>query len=132
LGDTATISILVRNAEDLAALQYTLEFTVGTIEIVDLQAGSFYSANDGFAFFRGIQNSRGEVVNHMTWSIEYIGDDRVGTLADGDGVVAQLRIRGLQPGNAHTTFASDSTFGLDIYAARRTCDLSAGTIIVEP
>lgn len=132
LGDTALISIYIENSTDLAALQYAFEFDVGSLEVIDLLEGEFYSTNDGFAFFRGIRNSRGQVSNYMTWSIDYAGNTRIGTAADGDGVVAQLAVRGLQPGNSHAHFAADSTFGLDMYAAPRVCDLSAGTIIVEP
>jgi hypothetical protein len=132
LGDTARINVYLENSTDLAALQYKFEFDVGSIEVVDLLEGPFFTGNDGFAFFRGIRNARGEVTNHMTWTIEYAGDTRVGTAADGDGVIAQLLIRGIQPGNAHAVLAADSTFGLDMYAERRTCNLTAGTIMVEP
>lgn len=130
LGDTADLQVHIAAATDLAALQYQLTFTTGRIEVVDLVEGDFYSDHNGFAFFRGIRNSRGEVTNHMTWSIEYNGATRIGTAADGGGIVATLRVRGLDTGNANMQFAADSTFGLDMFAQARTCSLRVGQITV--
>jgi hypothetical protein len=130
LGDTEDVRVHIENATDLAALQYTIEFATGRLEIVDLVEGGFYTENQGFAFFRGIRNSRGEVANHLTWAIEYNGSTRVGTDADGAGIVATLRMRGVTPGAANATFAADSSFGLDMFAQMRVCSLRTGTIVV--
>lgn len=132
LGDTVTVPVHLEAANDLAALQYSLELPEGNIEVVAVRSGPFYDNNDGFNFFRNIQNSHNRVTNTMTWVIQYNGDTRVGTRADGAGVVAYLDLRGLAPGSAGAVFDADSTFGLDMFAQMRSCSLRAGTLTVIP
>ncbi|MCB9357661.1 MAG: hypothetical protein H6505_03720 [Calditrichaeota bacterium] len=132
LGDTVNVPVHLESATDLAALQYSLEFTAGNIEIVGVSEGPFFDNNDGFNFFRDIQNADNRLTNAMTWAIEYDGNTRVGTRADGDGIVAYLELRGLAPGSAGAVFVADSTFGLDMYAQARICSLRVGTLTVTP
>lgn len=132
IGDTAIVPIHLEAADNLAALQYSLTFAEGNIEVVGISEGPFFDENEGFNFFRNIQNGDNRVTNAMTWVIEYNGNTRVGTDADGDGVVAYLQLRGLAPGSAGAAFDADSTFGLDMFAQARTCSLRTGTITVLP
>ncbi len=132
LGDTILVPVNIEAASDLAALQYTVTFAEGNIEIIGISEGPFFDDNEGFNFFRGIQNGDNRVTNTMTWVIEYDGNDRVGTNADGDGIVAYLELRGLAPGSAGAAFDADSTFGLDMLAQSRTCSLRTGIITVLP
>jgi hypothetical protein len=132
LGDTILVPVNIESASDLAALQYTLTFAEGNIEIIGISEGPFFDDNEGFNFFRGIQNGDNRVTNTMTWVIEYDGNDRVGTNADGAGIVAYLELRGLAPGSAGAAFVADSTFGLDMFAHTRTCSLRTGNITVIP
>ncbi len=132
LGDTAEISVHIEDAEDLAALQYTIDFADGQLEIIDITEGQFYSENSGFAFFRAIRNSRGELSNHITWNIEFDGNNPQGTDADGDGIVAIFRVRGIEPGVVLAEFSDDSTFGLDMFSVQRACSLRAGSVTISP
>lgn len=132
LGDTAIVPIHLEAADNLAALQYSLVFEEGNIEVIGITEGPFFDDNEGFNFFRNIQNGDNRVTNAMTWVIEYNGNDRVGTDADGDGIVAYLQIRGLAPGSAGAAFDADSTFGLDMFAQMRACSLRTGIITVLP
>ncbi len=132
LGDTTLIPVNLEAASDLAALQYSITFAEGNIEIVGITAGPFFDDNEGFNFFRNIQNGDNRATNAMTWVIEYNGNARVGTDADGNGVVAYLQLRGLAPGSAGAAFDADSTFGLDMFAQMRSCSLRTGIITVIP
>jgi hypothetical protein len=132
VGDTVLVPVNIEAANDLAALQYSITFAEGNVEIVGVSEGAFFDNNEGFNFFRAIQNGDFRVTNTITWIIEYDGDTRVGTAADGDGVVAYLELRGLAPGSAGAAFDADSTFGLDMFAQTRSCSLRTGTITVLP
>ncbi|MCB1060457.1 MAG: hypothetical protein KDB65_09510 [Calditrichaeota bacterium] len=132
IGDTVLVPVNIEAANDLAALQYSITFAEGNVEIIGITEGPFFDDNDGFNFFRGIQNGDFRVTNTLTWIIEYSGDTRVGTNADGDGVVAYLELRGLAPGSAGAAFDADSTFGLDMFAQARSCSLRTGNITVLP
>jgi len=132
LGDTAQIPVHLENANDLAALQYALEFTNGNVEIVGINEGAFFDDHQGFNFFRNIAAADNRLTNAMTWTIQYSGNERVGTMADGEGVVAYLELRGLEPGTTGAAFDADSTFGLDIFAVTRSCSLRVGAITVLP
>lgn len=132
-GDTIDVPVQLSDAQDLAVLQYMLKLSSGLVEIVDVLQGPFYYENEGFQFLRDIRSGAGEVVNQMSWSIEFNGDERVGTEADGVGVVAYLSVRGLDAGVETVEFTADSTFGLDMFANVRACSLRAGNIeIVNP
>ncbi|MBK6765453.1 MAG: hypothetical protein IPG71_03755 [bacterium] len=132
LGDTVLVPVTIDAASDLAALQYSIVFSEGNIEILGISEGPFFDDNEGFNFFRAIANGDNRLTNTMTWVIEYNGNERIGTNADGSGVVAYLELRGLEPGPAGAEFAADSTFGLDMFAQMRTCSLRAGLITVIP
>ena len=94
--------------------------------------GRFFLNNGGFAFFRDVQNSEGYFMNHMSWSIEFQGNERLGTAADGDGVVAIMRLRGIETGTVHASFVTDSTFGLDMFETVMSCSLRTGSIEIIP
>lgn len=132
LGDTMLVPVHLEAAEDLAAMQYRLDFAEGNVEIVGVHEGPFYTENNGFNFFRDIRNGTSQVTNAMTWVIAYNGNTRTGTDADGDGVIAILELRGLAPGSAGAALDADSTFGLDMFAQMRSCSLRTGTITVIP
>ncbi len=132
LGDTALIPVHIEAANDLAALQYALTFSSGNVEIVGITEGAFFDDHQGFNFFRNIAHADNRLTNAMTWAIEYNGNERVGTAADGEGVLAYLELRGLEPGATGAAFDPDSTFGLDMLAHARTCSLRVGTITVTP
>ncbi len=132
LGDTGEVQVYLEGAEDLAALQYTLTFAEGHLEILSLEERAFYTDNNGFAFFRAIRNAHGEVSNHLTWTIEFEGNTPVGTDADGSGTLAGVIVRAIEPGEVTASFASDSTFGLDMFANQRACSLRVGSIVVQP
>lgn len=132
LGDTVLVPVNVESASDLAALQYSIRFAEGNIEIVRITEGPFFTGNNGFNFFRAIQNGDNRATNTMTWIIQYNGNTRVGTNADGDGVVAYLALRGLAPGSAGAVFDADSSFGLDMFAQTRLCSLRTGNVTVIP
>ncbi len=132
LGDTVLVPINIEAASDLAALQYSVTFAEGNVEVVGITEGPFFDDNDGFNFFRSIENGDNRVTNAMTWVIAYDGNDRVGTDADGDGIVAYLELRGLAPGSAGAAFDADSSYGLDMFAQVRACSLRTGNINVIP
>jgi len=132
LGDTIVVPVTIEAASDLSALQYAIEFTAGNVEIVGISEGPFFDDNEGFNFFRAIANGDNRLTNTMTWVIEYDGNERIGTHADGSGVVAYLELRGLEPGSAGAEFVADSSFGLDMFAQMRACSLRAGAITVIP
>jgi hypothetical protein len=64
--------------------------------------------------------------------VEYAGNVRVGTEADGGGIVAYASLRGVDTGAVQAEFESDSTLGLDVFANMRPCSLRAGEITVQP
>lgn len=132
LGDTILLPIYLANAEDLAALRFGIEFSTGRVEVVAVEPGPFYTDREGFIFFNSIRNGEGIFYTDLTWTIEYEGDERVGTQADGDGIIAFAALRGLDNGSVQATFDADSTFGLDIFSNTRVCSLRAGNIVVQP
>lgn len=132
VGDTVRLPIYIQDAQDLAALHFKLTFTVGSVEVVAIEEGPFYTNRRGFIIFSGIRNSVGEAVADLTWSITYSGNQRVGTDADGGGIVAYARLRGLDAGPVNAALAADSTYGLDIFANVRACSLRAGQVDVRP
>jgi hypothetical protein len=132
LGDTVRVPIYLADAQDLAALRLAIHFTPGTVEVVAVEAGPFYSERGGFIFFSTIRNSEGRFWADLTWSVEYNGDERTGTQADGGGIVAYAALRGVDAGAMQAGFDVDSTFGLDMFANMRSCSLRAGEITVEP
>jgi hypothetical protein len=99
---------------------------------VSVEAGPFYSDLGGFIFFSTIRNSEGRFLADLTWSVEYNGNERVGTQADGGGIVAFAALRGVDAGAVQAQFEADSTFGLDMFANMRACSLRAGEIEVQP
>ncbi len=125
LGDTVRVPIVVDNAIDLAALRLTLDFTPGSLEILALDEGPFYSARGGFLFFRDIRNSTGRLVADLAWSITYEDGEAQGTAAGGAGVVAYATLRGVSPGVCALGFDADSSFALDIFALQHACSLRA-------
>lgn len=132
LGDTVRLPIYVADVEDLAALHLGLSFEPGGVELIDVEEGPFYSQKQGFIFFDDIRNSSGAAYADMTWSILFQNGQRTGTDADGGGIVAYARLRGLTTGDAHFAFLADSSFALDVYAVARSCSLRAGTVEVGP
>jgi hypothetical protein len=132
LGDTVRLPIIVTNVQDLAALRLGIGFQPGSVEVIAVDEGPFYADNHGFMFFSTIRNSSGELYADLTWAIEFSGDLRIGTEADGGGVVAYAKLRGLETGPVSAVFLPDSCFGLDMYATARTCSLRAGIINVGP
>lgn len=132
LGDTIRLPIYVNNAVDLAALRVGLTFAPGSMEVIAIEEGPFYSDHRGFIFFSSIRNSTGECFADLTWHINYVNGVRTGTDADGSGVLAYARLRGLNPGATQTSFYADSTFGLDVLSAARICSLRAGNVEVVP
>ena len=131
LGDTIRVPISLAYAQDLAALRLFVRFTPGAVEVVAVEAGPFYTDNRGFIFFSNIRNSVGQFLADLTWSIEYNGDVRIGTQADGSGIVAWAKLRGVDNGGMQATFDRDSSFGLDMFSNTRICSLKAGVIAVE-
>jgi hypothetical protein len=132
LGDTVRVPIHLADAQDLGALRLAVHFTPGTVEVVSVEAGPFYSERGGFIFFSTIRNSDGRFLADLTWSVEYNGNERVGTQADGGGIVAFAALRGVDAGAVQAQFEADSTFGLDMFANMRSCSLRAGEIEVQP
>ncbi|MBU0509243.1 hypothetical protein KKH27_10445 [bacterium] len=132
LGDTILLPIRLRDAEDLAGLRIGITFQTGMIEVVSVDEGPFFTGRRGFIFFDAIRNSEGYFLADISWNIDYQGNQQIGTDADGEGIVAYARLRGLEIGEAHFTFDADSTFGLDMFGNVRTCGLSAGNIEVWP
>jgi hypothetical protein len=132
LGDTVDLPVYIRDARDLAALRFGFSFDPGSLEVLSLEPGPFYTGHRGFIFFQDIRNSDGDVYSDLTWTITYNGNTRTGTDADGSGIVAYARLRGLSGGNTHAVFISDSSFALDMFAVQRACSLRAGQITVLP
>jgi hypothetical protein len=132
MGDTIALPILIRDVQDLAALRFGFTFDPGSMEVLAVEAGPFYTNHRGFIFFQDIRNSTGRVYADLTWNISYNGNVRTGTDADGSGIVAYARLRGLTGGNSHTAFIADSSFALDIFSTQRACSLRAGQITVLP
>ncbi|RPH95980.1 hypothetical protein EHM69_02570 [candidate division KSB1 bacterium] len=132
IGDTVRLPIWITNAQDLAALRLGISFTSGTVEVVAVDEGPFYTNNGGFIIFSNIRNSEGFFVADLTWTIQYQGNQRIGTAADGSGIVAYARLRGVDSGPVEARFRADSTFGLDVFAQTRACSLRAGVIEVQP
>jgi hypothetical protein len=140
VGETSEVAIHLDGASDLAALQYKLQFedtlnihsANGAVSILDLRSGPFTSSEMSPLFFQDIRNSERYVTNEMAWTIIYDGNDRVGTTADGGGVVAILQVRGLKAGELPSAFDETDSFGLDMFAVQRTCSLRTGTITVTP
>jgi hypothetical protein len=132
LGDTVRVPIHLADAQDLAALRLAVHFTPGTVEVVAVEAGPFYSDLGGFIFFSAIRNSEGRFLADLTWNVEYNGNQRVGTQADGGGIVAYASLRGVDTGATGAAFEADSSFGLDMFANMRSCSLRAGEITVQP
>jgi hypothetical protein len=102
------------------------------VEVTAVEAGPFYTNHGGFIFFSSIRNSEGRFLADLTWTVEYAGNVRVGTEADGGGVVAYASLRGVDTGAVQAEFETDSTFGLDVLANMRPCSLRAGEITVQP
>jgi hypothetical protein len=132
LGDTVRLPLYILDAADLAALHVGISFQPGSVEVVELEQGPFYTDNGGFMFFNNIENSTGRVIADWTWSILYQGGQRTGTDANGDGIVAYIVLRGLSAGDAHFAFVTDSSYALDAFGQERTCRLVAGTIEIHP
>jgi len=132
LGDTMRLPIYVSGVQDLAALHFGMVFQPGALELIDVKEGPFYLQNDGFIFFSNIRNSSGQADADMTWNILYQNGARIGTDADGGGIVAYVILRGLTNGDAQFTFSSDSSFALDMFAVMHSCSLRAGTVQVGP
>jgi len=132
VGDTVRVPIYVEDVQDLAALRIAMTFLPGSVEVVAMDEGPFYAERNGFIFFSDIRNPSGKVFADLTWTIEYNGNVRIGTDADGGGIALYARLRGLETGEVYAAFDADSSFGLDMYAAARACSLRAGTITVGP
>ncbi|HEY3295208.1 MAG TPA: hypothetical protein VGL38_07205 [bacterium] len=132
LGDSLRLPIFVEDAEDLAAMHIGLSFTPGSIEVLSIEEGPFYSQHDGFIFFSDIHNSGGQAFGDLTWNILYADSQRAGTDADGAGVVAFVKLRALSAGDAHFSFVRDSSFALDAFAVQRRFGLQTGSVQVTP
>jgi hypothetical protein len=128
LGDTILLPIWLSNAQDIAALQIALNFGTDHVQILELNEGPFYSTRNGFAFLRNVDAVHGRTEVHMSWEIEVVGNERVGTNADGSGITALLQIRGLEPGIDEPAFSADSSMGLDVLGTMLSCSLRAGTV----
>ena len=140
VGETSEVAIHLDGAVDLGALQYRLQFEDtlngnsgnGAIKILDLRAGPFSTPDMAPLFFQEIRNSERYVVNEMAWTIEYDGNTRIGTTANGGGAIALMTIRGTKAGDLPSEFDSDETFGLDMFSVQRSCSLRTGVISVTP
>lgn len=132
VGDTISLPLRITNALDLAALRFGISLIPGSVELISVDAGPFYSDHDGFIFFQDIRPSEGTLYTDLTWSIQYNGNLRTGTHADGNGIVAYARLKGLTAGGTGASFVSDSSFALDVLATQRPCSLRAGTLTVVP
>jgi hypothetical protein len=137
-GETTEVAIHLEGAADLGALQYRLQFEDtlngnsdnGAVSILDLRYGPFTAPDVAPLFFQEIQNNARYVENEMAWTIEYEGNDRIGTTCNGDGVVAIMTLRGIKAGELPSTFNDDDTFGLDMFSVQRTCSLRTGVITI--
>jgi hypothetical protein len=132
LGDTMLLPIYVNDALDLAALRVGITYAPGSVEVIAVEEGPFYSDHRGFVFFSSIRNGSGQLFVDLTWHINYVNDQRTGTDADGSGIVAYARLRGVTPGATLAAFTPDSSFGLDIFSNVRACSLRAGNVEVRP
>jgi len=132
LGDTILLPIWLSNAQDIAALQFMLDFGTAHVQILELYEGPFYSTRDGFAFLRNVDAVHGRAQAHISWEIEVVGDERVGTNADGSGITALLQIRGLEPGIDEPAFSVGSSMGLDMMGTALSCSLRAGIVEILP
>ncbi len=132
VGDTIQLPIRIVDAENLAGLRFGITFETGMVEVVSVDEGPFFTDRRGFIFFSDIRNSEGVFIVDMTWNVDYDGNRQVNTDADGSGIVAYARLRGLEMGEVDMAFNPDSTYGLDMFANMRACSLSAGSIEVRP
>lgn len=132
MGDTILLPLYVHDAENLAGLRIRIEFAVGMVEVVSVDEGPFFTERRGFIFFDEIRNSEGSFLADMSWNVDYEGNRQVNTDADGGGIVAYARLRGLEAGAAQMSFDPDSTFGLDMFGNVRSCRVTDGTVEVRP
>jgi hypothetical protein len=132
LGDTVNLPIWIAGAQDVAALRFGFSFTAGSMELISIEEGPFFRDHNGFIFFQTLRNVIGEGFADLTWNINFSGNQRTGTDADGSGIVAYARLRGLNPGATQTVFITDSSFALGIFAEQRSCSLRAGNVLVQP
>lgn len=132
MGDTLQLPLFIHDAENLAALRIGIEFETGMVEVVAVEEGPFFTDRRGFIFFDDIHNSSGYFLVNLSWNIDYEGNRQVNTDADGSGIVAYARLRGLEAGQAELRFDPDSTFGLDMFGNVRSCRLTAGSVEIEP
>lgn len=130
LGDTIFLPVWLSNAKDIAALQYILDFGTNHLELLEFSEGPLYSNRGGFAFFQEVDPAHGRAGAHISWDIEVIGSERIGTQVDGEGVVAWLGLRGLAPGTDEPFFYPDSSFALDMLSVVLSCSLRAGQVEV--
>jgi hypothetical protein len=139
LGETTDVAIHLEGAQDLGALQYRLQFedTVGAhsangaIHILDLRAGPFTASELAPLFFQDIRNGQRFISNEMAWLIEYDGNERVGTTADGSGVIAIMKVRAIREGDLPSVFDEQDSYGLDMFGVQRACSLQTGVISIH-
>ena len=132
MGDTILLPLYVEDAENLAGLRIGIEFETGMVEVVSVDEGPFFTERRGFIFFDEIRNSAGYFLADMSWNIDYDGNRQINTDADGGGIVAYAKLRGLEAGQAELSFDPDSTFGLDMFGIVRSCRVTEGSVEILP